>query len=365
MKAKIILIMASLLGGQMLLGQEATFRLDVLSYQWTTFNKSVTFSWPGHANTSCSGSAYTNGNISGGGNFSAETTGYSSCSTTYTPTTNQRIDLRKPVVYILAQSENRRYVLTCTRNVRWSQCHALNPGTFLARYNAGRFEVQASLGSKEEWVKFDVVQQAGTGNQQFQAAPTQLLPSDQRTHYYFLSGDSAELNNAAQSGIPYAELFLGYAYENGKGVPKNPYTALTWYQKALAHSEIAVTDRDWLEMRIKSVQATISEGSSAEAANAARPDSTPSNSQFASVTASTQANSAYLDISSTPTGAEIDVDGAFVGNTPASIEVTPGEHSITISKSGFVQWERKLKAMPGRVSLTPELQVTAAGNAGK
>lgn len=62
-----------------------------------------------------------------------------------------------------------------------------------------------------------------------------------------------------------------------------------------------------------------------------------------------------LDISSSPPTAEIEIDGAFVGNTPTSIEVSPGDHILTISKKGFVSWERKLKAMAGHVSVSPEL----------
>lgn len=240
----------------MLLGQEGTFRIDVLSYQWTTTHNAITFSWPGHANTSCTGSAYANGYLSSGGNFSANETGYTACSTTYTPPTNQTIDLQRPVVYILADSENSRLVLTCTRNVRWSQCHALNPGIFLARYDKGRFEVQASTGSKAVWVKFDVIQQTAMISQQ---RPTEMQPpsEDQRRYFSQLSGSSAELNNAAQSGILDGEMYLGYAYEMGNGVIKNPYTALIWYRKALAHPEIAVTDRNWIEMRINGIQAEL------------------------------------------------------------------------------------------------------------
>lgn len=63
-----------------------------------------------------------------------------------------------------------------------------------------------------------------------------------------------------------------------------------------------------------------------------------------------------LDISSNPPGADIEIDGAFVGNTPASVEVPPGDHILTITKTGFVSWERKLKAMPGHVSVSPELE---------
>lgn len=98
---------------------------------------------------------------SSGGNVSASGTSSSSCSTTYTPPSSQDIDIRKPVIYILAETENSRMVLTCTRNVRWSQCNALNPGQFIARTGKGKLEVQAVFPKgKEEWIKFDVVQQA-------------------------------------------------------------------------------------------------------------------------------------------------------------------------------------------------------------
>lgn len=260
MKAAIFFL-ASLLGGPLLLGQDATFRLDVLSYQWTTSHQPLTFSWPGHANTSCNGSAFTNGYVSGGGNFYSNQTSYSTCSTTYTPPTNQTIDIQKPVVYILAESGSSRYVLTCTRNVRWSQCHALTPGIFLARYNNGHLEAQASTGNKEEWVKFDVVQQSAVQNPQGLQASTQPMTEDQRTRFSLESGDSTDLNNAAQSGILDAEMYLGYAYEIGKGVSRNPYTALVWYKKALAHPEIAVTDRNWIETQIEGIQAEIARNS--------------------------------------------------------------------------------------------------------
>src|ERR1022692_1600683 len=138
-----ILILAVLLFGPLLRAQENTFRLTVLSYQWTTTHKTLTFSWPGYANTSCAGSSNMNGYISGSGNISASGTSSDTCSTTYPPPSNQTIDIRKPVVFILADTESSRMVLTCTRNVRWSQCHALNPGPFLGRNDNGHFEVQA------------------------------------------------------------------------------------------------------------------------------------------------------------------------------------------------------------------------------
>lgn len=174
------LILVALLCGPRLWAQENTFRLEVLSYKWTTTHNVVTFSWPGRANTSCNGSAYVNGNVSNGGNFSASGTASSTCSTTYTPPSNQNIDIQKPVVLILADTESSRMVLTCTRNVRWSQCHALNPGVFLGRNDQGHFEVQALSGKgREEWIRYEIVQQNAIvrSQPQPQTTPVQEAPA--------------------------------------------------------------------------------------------------------------------------------------------------------------------------------------------
>lgn len=49
-------------------------------------------------------------------------------------------------------------------------------------------------------------------------------------------------------------------------------------------------------------------------------------------------NTTKLSIPSTPAGADIEVDGGFVGNTPSMIEVSPGDHTVTVSKSGYKSW---------------------------
>ena len=64
---------------------------------------------------------------------------------------------------------------------------------------------------------------------------------------------------------------------------------------------------------------------------------------------------------STPGGADIELDGNFVGSTPSDIEVTEGEHSIVVKKNGFKVWERKLKVVVGsNVQLNPGLEKSDA-----
>jgi len=65
-----------------------------------------------------------------------------------------------------------------------------------------------------------------------------------------------------------------------------------------------------------------------------------------------------LSISSTPAGAEIEVDGDFMGETPSKLELAPGEHQISIKKAGYKVWQTKLKLVPGDVNLNPQLSLT-------
>lgn len=64
---------------------------------------------------------------------------------------------------------------------------------------------------------------------------------------------------------------------------------------------------------------------------------------------------ATLAIASNPAGADIEVDGGFVGNTPSTVTVTPGSHQIVVKKKGFVDWTKTLNVTGGNVSLNAEL----------
>ena len=65
---------------------------------------------------------------------------------------------------------------------------------------------------------------------------------------------------------------------------------------------------------------------------------------------------AKLEVSSNPDGADIEVDGNFMGSTPSSLELAPGEHQVRISKAGYQPWERKIKVTGGDVHLKAELE---------
>jgi hypothetical protein len=69
---------------------------------------------------------------------------------------------------------------------------------------------------------------------------------------------------------------------------------------------------------------------------------------------------ASLVIDSTPVGADIDIDGAFVGNTPSTVSVAPGSHQIAVKMKGLADWTKTLNVTGGTVHLNAALEQTPA-----
>jgi len=64
---------------------------------------------------------------------------------------------------------------------------------------------------------------------------------------------------------------------------------------------------------------------------------------------------ATVSVSSVPARADVEVDGKFVGNTPSSVVLPRGDHTIKVSKKGYRTWERTLTVSTGSVNLSAEL----------
>lgn len=64
---------------------------------------------------------------------------------------------------------------------------------------------------------------------------------------------------------------------------------------------------------------------------------------------------ASVKIASTPAGADIEVDGVFVGSTPSQLNLNHGDHNISIRKSGFSEWRRKVRISDGEINLSADL----------
>lgn len=69
---------------------------------------------------------------------------------------------------------------------------------------------------------------------------------------------------------------------------------------------------------------------------------------------------ASLAVDSTPAGADIEIDGAFVGNTPSTLTVAPGSHQVAVKKKGYTDWTKTLNVTGGTVHLNAELEQAPA-----
>ena len=56
---------------------------------------------------------------------------------------------------------------------------------------------------------------------------------------------------------------------------------------------------------------------------------------------------ARCNFSSTPAGADITVDGKYLGSTPSQIPLSSGTHVVVFSMPGFTEWKRELTVLPG------------------
>jgi hypothetical protein len=98
-------------------------------------------------------------------------------------------------------------------------------------------------------------------------------------------------------------------------------------------------------------------GSAMRAATVAAQSKGDAPPQPVAVSAQVAPSTGKLSVLSVPDGADIEVDGSFVGNAPSDVQLPEGEHSIAVKKNGFKTWERKLKVTAGsNVKLNAELE---------
>jgi hypothetical protein len=63
-----------------------------------------------------------------------------------------------------------------------------------------------------------------------------------------------------------------------------------------------------------------------------------------------------VNVESSVPGADINVDGAFVGNTPSTVSIPAGQHTITVKKKGYTDWSRSMNVSGSSVHLSADLE---------
>lgn len=74
------------------------------------------------------------------------------------------------------------------------------------------------------------------------------------------------------------------------------------------------------------------------------------------VSSNAPTNTASLQVDSSTPGADIEIDDAFVGSTPSTLAVTPGQHKIALKKKGYTDWTRTMNVSGSSVHLNASLE---------
>jgi len=61
---------------------------------------------------------------------------------------------------------------------------------------------------------------------------------------------------------------------------------------------------------------------------------------------------------------DIEIDGSFVGSTPSTVSVAPGQHTITVKKKGYTDWSRSMSVSGPTAHLSADLEAVAPAATG-
>jgi PEGA domain len=68
---------------------------------------------------------------------------------------------------------------------------------------------------------------------------------------------------------------------------------------------------------------------------------------------------ASVVITSTPTQADIEIDGKYAGSTKSSTTLSPGTHAVIIKRNGYEPWSRTIEVAEGsELTINADLQPT-------
>jgi PEGA domain len=146
---------------------------------------------------------------------------------------------------------------------------------------------------------------------------------------------------------------------------KNNFRAIIVALQGVTGLPISVGDKDRNEIpagiTTQVAKSTDEPKDEQAAAKPATDTATASGTSTAQPSVTADEAEAIIALVSTPAGADVNVDDAFVGNAPATLKLKPGQHTIKITMAGYKDWSKQMTVLSGsQVSLTATME--KAGN---
>lgn len=126
---------------------------------------------------------------------------------------------------------------------------------------------------------------------------------------------------------------------------KDNYRAILVALQSVTRVPVSVSEKDREFIPVGTTTTVVKEG-----------QGTKPGEQAATQPASASTETGTIAVTSVPDGADVYSDGAFIGNCPATLKLSPGAHSVRVSKAGYKDWSRDISVQGGSsVSLTANL----------
>jgi hypothetical protein len=204
------------------------------------------------------------------------------------------------------------------------------------------FETYLAAAISKKSVAVDVVNDQARANYVLKAAPVEIKSESTggkiaRCLFAYCAGIEDKGNVSVQLiETSSSKVIWAYSVNKQKGGSKNSQSMAEAVAKHL---------KEFVDHNAgkESLAAATSETTTAQA------DTDPSadNGQAESHLEPRYATPANVVIKSTPAGADIDVDGKYVGSTPSTVQIAPGDHDISIEKEGLTPWQRTMTVSAG------------------
>jgi hypothetical protein len=136
---------------------------------------------------------------------------------------------------------------------------------------------------------------------------------------------------------------------------KDNYRAILVALQGVTGVAVSVGEKD-REFIPVSLRTEVTKGEEEKPANDKGTETTPTAGK-PTETAPSEAAKGTVNVSANPAGADVLVDGAFVGNSPSALKLTPGKHTVTVKMSGYADWSKDITVQSGsEVQLTANLE---------
>ena len=159
---------------------------------------------------------------------------------------------------------------------------------------------------------------------------------------------------AAEQGLAAAEDSLGMCYAKGRGVPQDYLQAYKWFSLAAAQGNDANVEA---KMNLSMAERAMTPAQIAQAQEMARqfkPETAEASKRDGAQKGSTahrtttpKGQVGLLTVKADDETDEVYLDGDFVGNAPAKLELAPGLHTVEVKKPGFKAFRRQIKVSEG------------------